>query len=124
MICYKILTDTVITNYHYNSKNMVVYNIIHIITIIDTIISLLTYIIFFSVHYIPLRNGRNLLMVNSYTFRTHRMHGKKQRWLCSSQKKGCKSVVYTQNEMVISYKDNHDHDPPKYMTINGKFLKI
>lgn len=85
---------------------------------------LLIFYVFFLALYIELRNGKKLLMVNSYTFNVHSTNGKKQRWQCSSLAKGCNAVVYTLDDKVISYKNTHKHEPPKYMCVNGKFIKI
>lgn len=83
------------------------------------------------VKFIPLTNGKVLLMVDGYTF--HKGGGHIRcfggvKWRCSSSKKKCRAYVSVSDndDFVIKYSLNHnDHERPVYKTDRqGNYVKI
>lgn len=76
--------------------------------------------------FITLPNGKNLLMLNKYTFNKNAKMGKGgHRWACSSLAQGCKAFIHTSKDMeIIRFDSKHDHLPPNYIrTKSGIYVK-
>ncbi|CAB3250353.1 unnamed protein product [Arctia plantaginis] len=56
--------------------------------------------------------GARIVIMNGYKYRKQRENGSKVRWFCSQQGYGCRSVIYTTDNILINMKYEHNHDPP------------
>ncbi|KAJ8718898.1 hypothetical protein PYW07_016454 [Mythimna separata] len=63
--------------------------------------------------YVYSKRGNKLILISGYSFYRHRTsHQKKTRWLCSThQRHGCRAVVYTIYDEIISCNLQHNHEP-------------
>ncbi|GBP73795.1 hypothetical protein EVAR_42967_1 [Eumeta japonica] len=56
------------------------------------------------------RTGEAALYIEGYKFTIHSRPGIKVRWTCA-YRRGCKAVVYTIDDRVVSTKNCHNHAP-------------
>ncbi|CAD0200265.1 unnamed protein product [Chrysodeixis includens] len=53
-------------------------------------------------------------MFRGYTFYRHRAAGSKTRWFCATNhNKGCRATVYTVQDVIVSFNNEHNHLPSK-----------
>lgn len=66
--------------------------------------------------FVPSRAGKSLILLQGYTYRQHiASGGGKVRWMCSTGGwRGCRAVVFTVGDRIVSIKNEHDHEPPNY----------
>lgn len=75
------------------------------------------------------RNGKELAMVNGYTFYCHKNNAKTKIWTCTSGWL-CKARLITSsdakpvNRTVITAKVEHRHPPPTYIITDGFYVRI
>ncbi|CAD0200269.1 unnamed protein product [Chrysodeixis includens] len=75
------------------------------------------------------KNGKELAMVNGYTFYCHKNNAKTKIWTCTSGWL-CKARLITcsarspEARTVISAKLQHIHPPPTYIISNGFYVRI
>ncbi|KAF9413985.1 hypothetical protein HW555_007938 [Spodoptera exigua] len=73
-------------------------------------------------------NGKELIIVNQYTFYIQRKCTNTINWGCTYR--GCKSRLVTTNEdkplerQVLSFKETHAHPPPNYAIARGFYVKL
>uniref|UniRef100_A0A2H1V1N9 SFRICE_000692 n=1 Tax=Spodoptera frugiperda TaxID=7108 RepID=A0A2H1V1N9_SPOFR len=84
---------------------------------------------FTGVKFIKSKRGRPLLFLNNYTYNlTYSSQAKgTKRWVCTlrSQKKYCKaSVVLNSRQEIMTVDADHNHPPPEYHYLNGKYFRI
>lgn len=70
-----------------------------------------------------LENGK-LIMLNNYTFRKHYYKVNITRWRCSSYDKcKCTARVETIKDELIIISEDHNHDPPNFINVDGKYKR-
>lgn len=64
-------------------------------------------------------------MYNKYTYCKHAdLANGKIRWQCSSNTdKGCRASAHTYEGMLLRIQQDHNHTPPTYITVNGKYVR-
>lgn len=64
-------------------------------------------------NFITSRRGNQLILLSGYTFYKFKTSKKQtSMWMCSTHRgKGCKAVVHTVNDRIISLKKVHNHPP-------------
>ncbi|CAH2040252.1 unnamed protein product, partial [Iphiclides podalirius] len=71
---------------------------------------------------IPSQRGKNLLMLDNYTFSQMKLT---HNFYCSKKDSGCKARVKLFNGSILKKFTEHNHPPPKYVvTPNGFYVKI
>lgn len=77
--------------------------------------------------FIPSRCGGTLLLHNKYSYnkKKYTLSNGRIRWECSSLSTiGCKAYIHTEGSTVVKMIHSHNHQPPKYMYVNGTYVKI
>lgn len=65
--------------------------------------------------------GNTLLMVNNYTYTQN--NRSKRCYYCS--RRACRSrVKLNEDGMIVLLKEDHDHPPPVYSVVRGKYYRI
>ncbi|PZC76998.1 hypothetical protein B5X24_HaOG203949 [Helicoverpa armigera] len=91
---------------------------------------ILIYVCLFPVlQWVKKKDGKELAVVNGYTFYCHKSNVKTKTWSCT---KGgfCKARLIITNEIraahrtVVSAKLEHVHPPPAFIISNGYYVKI
>lgn len=73
-------------------------------------------IFIFVVRFVRSQRGKQLILLNNYTYtlatpNTSKSILQKKRWVCSTHvSKGCKAVVYTIQDILVSMKNEHYHN--------------
>lgn len=77
------------------------------------------------VQYIPSARGGTLLLYKKYTYfvKYRTIRGGFISWKCST-KTDCKRTIKVSNDVVIAENDEHDHPPPNFMIISGKYIRV
>lgn len=67
----------------------------------------------FAVEYVYSKRGNPMLLIAGYTFYRQTVYSNsKIRWLCATHHcKGCTATVHTYNKMLLSVRNNHNHQP-------------
>uniref|UniRef100_A0A2H1V080 SFRICE_000693 n=1 Tax=Spodoptera frugiperda TaxID=7108 RepID=A0A2H1V080_SPOFR len=96
-------------------------------TILCVIYKLLFRVWTSSFKFIKSKTGRPLILMNNYTYSFASLAIKQgtKRWLCSSQAaRNCKAkIILNVDQKIVSAETNHNHAPPKYICINGEYIK-
>lgn len=69
--------------------------------------------------YVYSRRGNKLLLVEGYSFyRQTSTTSNRARWLCATHyKKGCRAIVHTVGDSILSVRREHNHSPKVNWTI-------
>lgn len=79
----------------------------------------------FSVIWTRSMAGKELAIINGYTFYCHTINKSTEAWLCSTGYKKCKArVKMTRERKIIDAHTNHSHPPHKYIIRNGVCIKV
>lgn len=79
--------------------------------------------------FIQMKTGKNLLMIDDYTFNVHSSSENTVRYKCSSASNKCNASVIIANDSedirIINYRNIHNHPPPQfYVNQNNKYVLI
>ncbi|XP_028026165.1 uncharacterized protein LOC114239931 isoform X2 [Bombyx mandarina] len=71
------------------------------------------------------RNGKNLLMLNGYTYYQHKVLKDGYRWSCTQMgSRSCRGFLHVTNDMlVIRAQTEHTHPPSKYLLESTKMQR-
>lgn len=61
--------------------------------------------------------GARVIIYNGYKFFRQRVSAYKERWYCSHHVRGCKAVIFTIENDILSVKEQHNHEPPKSLRL-------
>lgn len=60
--------------------------------------------------YTKSRSGNPMIQIGGYKFRKWSgSRGPRARWICNSDNKGCRSKIWTVDDEIIYYNNNHNH---------------
>lgn len=72
-------------------------------------------------NFIPTARGKQLLMVNGFTYSQYRETGN---FYCSKKDVGCRAKVKLCSDGRITVGNTHTHEPPKYAVVSGRYVKL
>jgi hypothetical protein len=56
--------------------------------------------------------GSRIIIMSNYEYAKHRYQAGKTRWYCRSHyNKGCSAVIFTKDDVIVSYNNVHNHLP-------------
>lgn len=81
------------------------------------------YFVIGTITYVKKHNGKQLAILNGYTFRLQKKHKNTLHWQCTTGKCKAKFVISDSGELKMANTE-HVHPPPKYITVNGIYVNI
>ncbi|CAH2040271.1 unnamed protein product, partial [Iphiclides podalirius] len=65
--------------------------------------------------FVTTSRGARMVSISGSNFYRHCTTGYKTRWFCAThQRFGCKAVLFTVEDNIVTCRNNHNHPPPKH----------